>query len=278
MCRLYGFRANEDTKVECTLVRAQNALLLQSRGDRRGIVHPDGWGIAYYRDGTPTVERRATAAHTDLHFSVTAERVFSRCVVAHVRRATVGTPQLYNTHPFTCGSWVFAHNGTVTGIELLRSRLEAELPRELLRRRLGTTDSELAFYWLLARLDREGVRADAPCADLPRLTRAFAEAVRELAGWCEAVRPDETPRLNFMLTDGVALIASRWNNSLCWVTREGVHDCEICGVPHVRHVSSTPYHAVVIASEPISHEDWQEAPNHSVLITDHSIRSTIVAI
>ena len=27
MCRLYGFRANEETKVECTLVHAQNALL-----------------------------------------------------------------------------------------------------------------------------------------------------------------------------------------------------------------------------------------------------------
>src|SRR6476620_10098238 len=39
MCRHYAFRANEPTKVECTLVRAQNALLAQSRADRRGKTH-----------------------------------------------------------------------------------------------------------------------------------------------------------------------------------------------------------------------------------------------
>lgn len=33
MCRLYGFRANEATKVECALVLAQNSLLAQSRAD-----------------------------------------------------------------------------------------------------------------------------------------------------------------------------------------------------------------------------------------------------
>lgn len=35
MCRLYGFLANERTKVECSLVHAQNALLHQSRADIR---------------------------------------------------------------------------------------------------------------------------------------------------------------------------------------------------------------------------------------------------
>ena len=37
MCRLYGFRANEPTKVECTLVHAQNALIVQSREDLAGL-------------------------------------------------------------------------------------------------------------------------------------------------------------------------------------------------------------------------------------------------
>ena len=63
MCRLYGFRGNEPTKVECSLVYAQNALLAQSTGDERGEAHLDGWGIAVYEDGWPEVERRDTAAH-----------------------------------------------------------------------------------------------------------------------------------------------------------------------------------------------------------------------
>jgi glutamine amidotransferase len=47
MCRLYGFRANAPSQVECALVRAQNALLGQCRRDERGLSNADGWGIGY---------------------------------------------------------------------------------------------------------------------------------------------------------------------------------------------------------------------------------------
>ena len=57
MCRLYGFRANEPTKVECSLVHAQNALLSQSVMDARGVPNADGWGIGYYDNSLPHVER-----------------------------------------------------------------------------------------------------------------------------------------------------------------------------------------------------------------------------
>ena len=103
MCRLYGFLANEPTKVECTLVHAQNALLHQSREDLGGRTHSDGWGISCYPDGMPQCERRASAAHEDLWFSTTAERTYSHAVIAHVRRATVGGARVENTHPFTHG-------------------------------------------------------------------------------------------------------------------------------------------------------------------------------
>ena len=36
MCRLYGFRANAPTKIECTLVLAQNALLAFAEDYRAG--------------------------------------------------------------------------------------------------------------------------------------------------------------------------------------------------------------------------------------------------
>ena len=37
MCRLYGFRATEPTRLECALVRAQNSLVVQSRGGVYGM-------------------------------------------------------------------------------------------------------------------------------------------------------------------------------------------------------------------------------------------------
>ena len=90
MCRLYAFHANEPTKVECSLVFAQNSLLAQSRRDVLGRAHSDGWGIGYYPEQVPVVERNIAAAHEGLHFSAAAERVYARTVAAHVRLAAVG--------------------------------------------------------------------------------------------------------------------------------------------------------------------------------------------
>jgi glutamine amidotransferase len=56
----------------------------------------------------------------------------------------------------------------------------------------------------------------------------------------------------------------RWGRTLHYVERSGIHDCEVCGFPHIRHDPRHSYRAVVIASEPISHEPWREVPDRSV--------------
>ena len=115
MCRLYGFHATEPTRLECSLVRAQNALIAQSIKDREGLTHGHGWGVAEHPNGVPFVEKQAWAAYDGEHFQKTAARLYSRMAIAHVRRATVGPPGLENTHPFVHGVWLFAHNGRRAG-------------------------------------------------------------------------------------------------------------------------------------------------------------------
>jgi predicted glutamine amidotransferase len=90
-------------QAQCTLVHAQNALLLQSRVDSRGEANAGGWGIAYYPDGEPEVERRDRAALEDIFFSTTAQRIFAKTVLAHIRKATIGSVALVNTHPLVFG-------------------------------------------------------------------------------------------------------------------------------------------------------------------------------
>lgn len=265
MCRLYGLRANEPTKVECTLVHAQNALMLQSQRDLRGASHTDGWGLAFYHNAHPDVERRATAASEDLHFSTTAERIYTETVVAHVRLATVGRPSVVNSHPFTFGPWTFAHNGTVTAFARLQAGLISETAPRLNAARQGKTDSEHAFFWLLSRMANAGIDLEEPAADLSHLLWIVSDAIRELAHRCHCLGAEKPAKLNFVLSDGRHLVASRWNNTLHYVVREGVRDCEICGIPHIHHQSGVDYRAIVVASEPISHEDWREVPNHSIL-------------
>lgn len=259
MCRLYGFRANEPTKVECTLVHAQNALMVQSREDMKGYSHTHGWGIATYTDGDepaePRVERQAWAAYHGEHFRAAAARIHSRAVLAHVRRATVGEPSIDNTHPFTEARWSFIHNGTVPFFARIRDRLlhaMAAEQRELIR---GVTDSEHVFHYL-----RSLQLADpaAPLCDI--VQRGVTQVVR----WCRDIDAHARIGLNIMMTDGRELAGTRLGRTLYVVARDGVHDCEICGFPHVHHDPRRRYRAVVIASEPISHERWQEIPEPSV--------------
>lgn len=278
MCRLYGFRANEPTKVECTLVHAQNALLLQSQSDERGRAHPDGWGIGYFENDLPELEKHASAAFHGLHFSNTAERVYSESVVSHVRLATVGMTSIVNCHPFQWGGWICAHNGTVTAIKQLREELTSELSESLRCNIHGETDSELLFHWLMERFIRSGAVDASECLSLERLKSELAEGVAEIDQRCQLANSEKPARLNVVLTDGHVMVASRFRNSLCWVHRDGIRDCEICGIPHVDHTPGKRYHAVVIASEPVSHETWESVPDGTVISVDEDVRTTTLDI
>lgn len=263
MCRLYGFRANEPTKVECTLVYAQNALMVQSRKDRAGYGHAHGWGVATYENGGPHVERQAWAAYHGEHFRQAAARTFSRQVLAHVRRATVGAPKIENTHPFVDGPWAFIHNGTVPGFDRVRPRLLAQLPEERYHLIRGDTDSEHVFHYLR---ELQARPPDRPLLDVLR------HGIREIVEWCDEVDPAAGIGLNVILTDGKQMVGSRVGRTLYYVERDGVHDCEICGFPHIHHDPHQRYRAVVVASEPISDEDWREVPERSVYRVSEQFR------
>ena len=82
--------------------------------------------------------------------------------------------------------------------------------------------------------------------------------------WSHEIEPAAGIGLNVILTDGKQMAGSRLGRTLYYVERKGVHDCEICGFPHIHHDPSRRYRAVVVASEPISHEGWREVPERSV--------------
>jgi glutamine amidotransferase len=278
MCRLYAFRSNEPTKVECSLVYAQNALLTQSISDLRGEAHPHGWGISWYEDGLPSVEKKDTAAHQDENFNLMAERVYAKSVIAHVRQATVGEHSLLNTHPFIFGPWTFVHNGTLGGFDQLEEILIEETDTDLLQLRHGETDSELIFYWLMSRLRRTNGNGGTPVPDHKQLLEVLGESTRLLEDRARATPSKRTTRLNFLLTNGRILAATRLRNSLFQLVRSGIRDCEICGIPHVHQTEHTRYRAVILASEPISDEEWEEVPDFTAVGVNEQLQVSHLAI
>ena len=269
MCRLYGSLATEPTQLECSLVEAQNALQVQSDRDSRGIRNADGWGIAEWNENRPQVKRNTDPAFADRHFAKVASAVSSTAVIAHVRRATVGNVKMENTHPFHRGPWAFAHNGTLTAFDHVATHLDVGYYGPP----FGTTDSELVFQWILNRMSDYGINPEHPTDDLNALMELMGDSVADLVRISIDTGTDEQPQLNFLISDGQNLVATRWGNSLYWTFRRGINDCAVCGTSHCPDADAD-YKAVVVASEPITDEEWTEIPEGVVFGADSSIRTT----
>lgn len=263
MCRLYGFHANEPTKIECSLVHAQNALITQGIRDAEGLSHGHGWGLAAYPDGWPKVEKQAWAAWHGEHFKKAAARAYAKSIIAHVRRATVGPPRLRNTHPFTHGQWAFAHNGTIPNFDEVRPKmLDAMDP--LHRSEIkGSTDSEHVFRYLLTLW---GHHPERPLLETLRL------GITNVVAWTKEIAPAAKPGLNLLWSDGLHMVGSRINRTLWFLERDGPFVCEICGKSHIHHETSKHYMAAEVASEPITHEKWLGIPNGTVFTVDPDIK------
>ena len=259
MCRFYAMRANEPTRVECSLVREQNALMAQSAGDLEGLVHGHGWGVADYANGMPMVEKQIWAAYHGEHFARKAARVYAHTVVAHVRRATVGEPSMENTHPFQHGRWIFVHNGTVPDFMKVRDRMILEIDPVMRNDIKGTTDSEHIFYYLLSLHSKHPEQS---------MRKTMAHAIEKIVGWSEEVNSERKVSLNLVLTDGKFFVGSRFGRTLWQLEREQVFECPICGKSHVHHDLKQNYRAVEIASEPLSDDDWREIKDGTVYSVD----------
>jgi predicted glutamine amidotransferase len=269
MCRLYGLQANEPTKIECSLVRAQNALMAQSRRDLAGLTHGHGWGVASHPDGVPHVEKQAWAAYHGEHFQKIAARTYSRSVIAHVRRATVGPPGIENTHPFVHGVWLFAHNGTVPNFDQVRDRMLDEIDPLHRSEIHGSTDSEHVFRFLMSLWEHH------PERPLVETLRIGLERVIE---WCWEIDASKRIGLNVLWTNGEEMVGSRLNRTLWYLERDGVVRCEICGETHVHHSAKEHYRAAEIASEPITHERWLQVPNGTVFCVDPDYRLNMIPL
>lgn len=257
MCRLYGLRSTHETRVGCELIDAQNSLIHQSEKDERGLANPHGWGIGYYRDGRVACKRQASPASQSESFRSHATQIRAPTLVAHVRRATVGDPKLVNTHPFLDeeGKSMLAHNGHVDHFETVRERMLEAMDDDHRSAIQGTTDSEHFFRLLRTR------RREQPDADMQTLVR---DAIIDVRDWARDVDPEAEVALNVLWVEKNRMAGARFGRTLFYLERTEPHRCEICGSFHAHPEPDESYHAVELASEKITGEDWEEVPENHV--------------
>ncbi len=241
MCRLLGIVSSR--AVDYHTLLAERPRSLAALGEE----HRDGWGVAAFSGGRWQIHKGTRPASCDARFRERARDLRGELLVSHVRKRTVGVVRTANSHPFSRGRWVFAHNGTVDDRAWLAPRISRTRRAEI----RGDTDSEIFFAFLLTRLD------DAGLADVPA-SSATDDLVARTVGECRARA--RFGSLNFLLSDGESCYAHRFGRSL-YVLERGARESS----------PSRRAHAVFVASEAMTDEAWHEVPNGTLLRIERQI-------
>jgi predicted glutamine amidotransferase len=244
MCRLLGIVASRPMDFRTLLAERPRSLAAL------GEEHRDGWGLASFSGGRWELHKGTDPASRDARFHARALDLRGELLVSHVRKRTVGMTRTANSHPFSHGRWVFAHNGTIDDRAWLTTRISNARASQI----VGDTDSELFFAFLLTTLDAAGL-ADTPSS-------STTDTIAPVTAECRA--RDGFGSFSFLLSDGESCWAHRFGRSL-YVLERGEE-----------HPTSRRAPAVFVASEPMTEEAWREVPNGTLLhITRTGIRATI---
>lgn len=162
MCRWIAYRG-ETISLERYVTAPDHSLVRQSMAalESTASTNGDGFGLGWYGDHEePGLYREVRPAWSDENLRHLCRHIRSHLFFAHVRAST-GTPTTRpNCHPFACGHWLFMHNGVIGDWSLIRRKVEALIPDEFYRARIGTTDSEAVFLAILgAGAERDPVAA-----------------------------------------------------------------------------------------------------------------------
>ncbi len=204
--------------------------------------HKDGWGVVAHNKGGVSFYARSTEdAFSDPRFREVADFVGKTSpdvLISHFRKASIGSVNIPNTHPFLNGKISFCHNGSIRSEISLSENSEALLQ--------GETDSERFFFMILEKMQAGASLKDAlkNCVKLARENFDFTA-------------------INLLISDG----------GFVWALREINEKSEI-----VQKENLLDYYSLflgknkssfVICSEQLSvGGDWQLMQNHELVEID----------
>ena len=214
----------------------------------RGTNNPDGWGLAFYPNGSCQIMKEPLKAgeSTLSQFVQTYPQIKSNIILAHVRRNSVVETNYQNTHPFqrelNGGDYVFAHNGTIKGYEndFITYNYKP----------VGSTDSEAIFCHLLNRIHDEEIQLNS------------SEGLDWL--WRELRTINDYGNFNCIFSDGIHLFCyhdENGYNGLRYLNRKAPFGpVNLSDEDYQIDLSQqeTPYqNGYIIASHPLTDEEWK---------------------
>lgn len=291
MCRLSAFFGAPICAADL-VTRPSRSIITQSFDARErmtgdastpGYLNGDGFGLGWYSpnpdDITPCVYRQARPAWNDPNLGSIAEKVYTPVLFAHVRAASPGLDVSETTcHPFRFGRYLWMHNGGLGDFVKVRRHILPLLTECAFDFAIthGSSDTALCFAIFLSLIDDKMAPATPEMLRkcLERTIQIIEEALRE-------VNATETSLLNFVVSDGESLVASRYVISLTNPNAKAASlyyasgnsyepDGTAPGNFAMMHTDRRPSLAIV-SSEPLTENraDWVHVPrNFSIVITN----------
>lgn len=260
MCRYVAYMG-PPTLLSEVLYKPPNSLVHQATHAMESPtrINADGFGVAWYSpeiNPEPAVFKDVTPVWNNYNLGSMADKIRAPCIAAHVRAAKSYDPvNRENCHPFMRGRLLWMHNGDIPGRARLARQVAQQADDVLLAKIRGNTDSEMAFTLFLTHL---GKQADGE-PDTEDLATAMDRTLCQIALWHREAEDERRLEMNFCVTDGRSLVATRFgwsrgrptsNPTLHWW-----HD----GAPGAR--------IVVVASEPLTPgERWRYVQELGMLI------------
>ncbi len=245
MCRYVAY-LGPPTLLSEVLYKPPNSLVHQAMHAMESPtrINADGFGVAWYSPEVhpePAVFKDVSPAWNNYNLGSMADKIRTPCIFAHVRAAKSFDPvNRENCHPFARGRLLWMHNGDIPGRARLARQVALEADDVLLARIRGNTDSEMAFTLFLAHLGEAA--GDEPGVE--DLAAAMERTLRQIALWHREAEDERRLEMNFCVTDGRCLVATRF------------------GLSHGRPTSNPTLHwwhdptpdarTVVVASEPLT--------------------------
>mgnify|MGYP000108743085 FL=1 len=182
-----------------------------------GALNADGFGLGWYTDSgdedtAPCVYTEVGPAWNNRNLNRLARKISSSCIFAHVRAAGPGMGVCEcSCHPFQSGRYLFMHNGCIGGFNVIRRSVLATLKDFSFNYAISNScsDTALAFAVFLDQLDEPDQQVS-----VMEMKDMMAKTIAILCRVLDDHNIQETSLLNFVVSDGSAVVATRYSRSV----------------------------------------------------------------
>jgi glutamine amidotransferase len=278
MCRFVAY-IGKPIMADELLIKPHNSLMKQSSNalESEMTVNGDGFGVGWYSHAIrkePALFRSIRPAWNDENLKYNASMIKSHCLLAHIRAATQGAVSIENTHPFHYREFLMMQNGGINNFSKIKRAVINRLDEDLFEWVYGQTDTQYIFALFLT-IAKETVK-NGTALTLEELTNCLSQTFAEIQEMKKNARLDSPSLYNLVLTDGNAIIATRYSTQPDKETRS-LHiasnvECYTSELGFLRFRTADPKDcSVLISSEVLSSEVefWKEVPeNHSIIVSE----------